>query len=122
VDFYERLGAQISAARTERRITQAQLSSEIGLTRSSVANIEVGKQRITVETLVKIAQALGREPATLIPPTEPVRAGVLLRAGSVEVSEGLIDQVEKHLPGPEGGNRAKTARKGGRRAVSATRD
>lgn len=123
--FYERLGTQISAARAKLGITQAQLSSGIGLTRSSVANIEAGKQRISVEVLAKIAQALGLEPATLIPPLDSDVAQLVrddMRTSLIEVSEGLIDQVEKYLPRPRGDGDEGTNRKGGRRSTSATRD
>ncbi|MBP9143898.1 MAG: helix-turn-helix transcriptional regulator [Thermoanaerobaculia bacterium] len=113
MDFYERLGALLSASRDERGITQAKLSSEIGLSRSSIANIEAGAQGVSVELLVRIAKALNVAPATLIPPPEAVDTVAQLResirAASVEVSEGLMDQIERHLK-PRGESSAKKTR------------
>jgi len=44
------------------------LALAVGLSRTSVANIEKGRHRIQIHTLYAIAAALGIEPAELLPP------------------------------------------------------
>ena len=57
--FNETLGARILAARKRARITQDQLASAIGLSRSSVANIEAGRQSLSVVDALTICRLLG---------------------------------------------------------------
>lgn len=48
-------------------MTQEALASKISLSRTSVINIEKGRQQLLVHTLVDIARALHVTPADLIP-------------------------------------------------------
>jgi transcriptional regulator with XRE-family HTH domain len=50
------LGQRIRALRVELRLRQDELGTAVGLTRSSIANIEAGRQRVRVDTLGKIAE------------------------------------------------------------------
>lgn len=65
--FYAALGRRIRAARDGARFTQDQLAGRVGLTRSSIANTETGRQKIPVHLLVAIADALGVDPCALLP-------------------------------------------------------
>lgn len=55
------LGAQISNYRKQKKMTQAQLAVEIGISRTHMSNIEALNMptQISVDTLFKIADALG---------------------------------------------------------------
>jgi transcriptional regulator with XRE-family HTH domain len=64
--FNEDLGQRIRAAR-RGKLTQAELGERIGLSRTAVTNIECGRQRLLVDQLVEIAEALGVEAAGLLP-------------------------------------------------------
>jgi transcriptional regulator with XRE-family HTH domain len=68
-EIYRRVGQHVAVARQERGWTQQQLSVEAGgrLSRSAIANIERGRQRVAVHHLVVIAEALGVPPASLLP-------------------------------------------------------
>ena len=66
--FYEAVGRRIREAR-KGKITQAALASVVSLTRTSIVNIEQGRQQLFVHTLVNIAQALRVPVADLIPIT-----------------------------------------------------
>jgi transcriptional regulator with XRE-family HTH domain len=66
--FYIDVGRRIREARTGATLTQAQLASLAALTRSSVANIEAGRQRVPLHVLALIADALGIDPRTLFAP------------------------------------------------------
>jgi transcriptional regulator with XRE-family HTH domain len=71
-------------------MSQSALAGRIGFTRSSVANLEAGRQRIALHLLVLLARALDCEPATLIPEISPTSSvdGLMLR------------ELTEHLEGP----------------------
>jgi transcriptional regulator with XRE-family HTH domain len=68
-EFYIAAGKQVRTVREDRGLSQATLARRIGFTRSSVANLEAGRQRITLHLFVLIAKALGIEPAMMLPDT-----------------------------------------------------
>jgi transcriptional regulator with XRE-family HTH domain len=61
------LGKAIRDIRTAAGLTQDDVADKIGCARSSVANIEAGRQDTTVTRLVAIADVLGVSPAYLLP-------------------------------------------------------
>lgn len=65
--FNEELGRRIRAAR-EGKLTQAKLGQLVGLSRTAITNIECGRQRLLVDQLVQIADAIGVSASTLLPP------------------------------------------------------
>jgi transcriptional regulator with XRE-family HTH domain len=74
--FYAAVGGRIAKSRTGR-MTQEALAGKTSLTRTSIINIEKGRQQILVHTLVDIAQALQIPLTVLIPDTGTVE--MLLR-------------------------------------------
>lgn len=56
---YIRLGKAIVEARVEVGMTQGQLAQKIGISRPSLANMELGRQRILLHHLFMIEKALG---------------------------------------------------------------
>ncbi|WP_445220488.1 helix-turn-helix domain-containing protein [Bradyrhizobium sp. Pa8] len=65
--FNEELGRRIRAAR-EGKLTQAKLGELVGLSRTAITNIECGRQRLLVDQLVQIADAIGISTSALLPP------------------------------------------------------
>lgn len=65
--FYKEVGRLVQKSRKARGMTQEILASRIGLTRTSVTNIEQGQQKFLLHTLIDIAQALHIAPASLLP-------------------------------------------------------
>lgn len=55
---YKRLGRRICFFREKRRMRQDELADEVGLGRTSIVNIEAGKQRVLIHHVVLIAEAL----------------------------------------------------------------
>jgi transcriptional regulator with XRE-family HTH domain len=68
--FYRRLGARIRDRRRAKQITQEAMAAHMGLTRTSIVNIEKGRQHLAVHQLVRISDLLGCTPADLIPPAQ----------------------------------------------------
>lgn len=65
--FYKEVGDRVRAQRG-KRLSQESLASAVGLTRTSISNIEKGRQKLLLHTLVDIAEALDVEPSMLLPP------------------------------------------------------
>ena len=60
-DVFEEIRNQIIKTRTDLGITQKELARKAGLTQANVSKIEKGISRPTIETLIKLARALGRQ-------------------------------------------------------------
>ena len=65
--LYEVIGERIRAARAHAGTTQTELGQRVGLTRSSIANIEAGRQRAMIHTLLQVADALEVALADVVP-------------------------------------------------------
>jgi transcriptional regulator with XRE-family HTH domain len=65
--IYKAFGAQVRKRREVLGLTQLQLSTRIGLTRGSVANIEAGRQSVLLHQFLAIAAALQQTPEQLLP-------------------------------------------------------
>jgi transcriptional regulator with XRE-family HTH domain len=60
-------GRLLGKAREEAEMTQAELARRLHLKRTSISNIECGRQRPTLELLYGAALVLGKSPADLLP-------------------------------------------------------
>lgn len=58
-DIYKEIRNMIINVRHENHITQKDLASRCGLTQANISNIEKGASKPTIDTLKKIADALG---------------------------------------------------------------
>ena len=65
--IYKAIGLAVAAARRLKGISQDQLASGLGLSRGSVSNIEAGRQKMLVHTLLQMAVYLGIPVTQLIP-------------------------------------------------------
>ncbi len=65
--LYQQVGILVRLARENRGLSQLDLAQRIGLQRTSVTNIEAGKQKIQLHTLFNVAHALGISPESLLP-------------------------------------------------------
>ena len=70
--LYATIGDNIRSARSAKKLTQAQLAETVGLTRTSIVNIETGRQRLPIDRLYDIADALDMQATALLPPNETV--------------------------------------------------
>jgi transcriptional regulator with XRE-family HTH domain len=67
LEFYGRLGDRLREQRRAKGVTQEALANLLGLNRTTVVNLEKGRQRLAVHQLVLIADHLGCEPGDLLP-------------------------------------------------------
>lgn len=58
--FYQAIGAQVRRWRQERGLTQSEVAARVvpPVTRASIANLELGHQRVLAHTLVQLAEIL----------------------------------------------------------------
>lgn len=59
---YKKLGIRIKAARESKKLTQEQLAEITGLTNNYISNIERTHSKPSIETLIKICNALETTP------------------------------------------------------------
>lgn len=65
--FYSEFGRLVRSHRNRLKLTQGQLAERIGLSRTSITNIEQGRQKILLHQLYQLADALQINPSTLLP-------------------------------------------------------
>ncbi len=67
--IYREVGKKILRARNRQspKKTQQQLAAVVGLERTSITNIERGKQKVLLHTFIRIAEALQVRPENLLP-------------------------------------------------------
>ncbi len=69
--LYEALGRLVRSHRERAQLTQDELARRVGMTRTSITNIESGRQKVQIHTLYQIARSLEVSPNALLPsPTE----------------------------------------------------
>ena len=88
---------RIRTAETETTMTQAQLGEILGLTRSTVANIESGAQRASLHNVYEICAHFNLELADFLPSVSEMRrrSSALLDANVPPSVKLLIDQLTK---------------------------
>lgn len=64
--IYQALGARIRMIRDAIGVDQATLAKRVQLSRPAIANIEVGRQRVLLDQVQKIAEGLGTTPKHLL--------------------------------------------------------
>lgn len=66
---YRELGQRIQRRRKELKLTQEELGSRVGLSRTSITNIEKGRQHVLLHVLLDFGKALELPPEMLISKT-----------------------------------------------------
>ncbi|MDR2407007.1 MAG: helix-turn-helix domain-containing protein [Bacteroidales bacterium] len=65
--LYSQIGEKVRSLRTSMSLNQEDLSKKVGMTRSSIAQIEAGKQAVSVYTLYRLGEALNKPIADILP-------------------------------------------------------
>lgn len=95
--FYVDFGRRVRAARERSSLTQQALADALGLTRSSVANIEAGRQRALLHMTAAVAAATGVAAADLLPDQASLTAPPSLRRDLDRLSDTNRQAVEMLL-------------------------
>lgn len=65
--FYEAIGEKIKEARKLRNLNQDVLADRLGISRVSLGNIELGKQRVPLHVLLDICESLNVTMNDIVP-------------------------------------------------------
>jgi transcriptional regulator with XRE-family HTH domain len=102
-DFYSQFGKRVKRLRVKNHLTQEALSKRLNLSRASIANIELGRQKILLHQLFAVANALKTDPWDLLPmPSDQEDVAVQLRVGhfskpEIEFVSRIRDLAEKRI-------------------------
>lgn len=86
--LYRLFGSRVRELREEKNVTQDELAKRVDLSRTSITNIERGRQRVLLHQMMEIAVALDAKPTDLIPTAE-VNVQPLLRDDIAKVVQTL---------------------------------
>ena len=89
---YREFGQRVRRGRNESGLTQDMLAHQIGLSRTSVTNIERGRQAVLLHQVYDIARALDTTVQALLPDEEPV-----LQIAPPALDEAVPEGVRKFL-------------------------
>jgi len=87
--LYRLFGSRVRALREEKHVTQEELAKRVDLSRTSITNIEKGRQRVLLHQMVEIAQALDAEPTALMPSADTAPAAAPMRKDVARVIKTL---------------------------------
>jgi transcriptional regulator with XRE-family HTH domain len=87
--LYRVFGSRLRALREEKSVTQEELARRVELSRTSITNIEKGRQRIMLHQVVELAEALDADLGALIAPALQQDADEALRPDVARVIERL---------------------------------
>lgn len=93
-DFYTSFGERVRAARRASNLSQEALAGHVGLTRSSIANLESGRQHPPVYILALLADALSIPESDLLPVRQE-RSG--LDPKPLEARLKNLDEHKQHM-------------------------
>ena len=93
--FYQQFGRNLRQARRDAGLSQADLAVAIELTRTSISNIENGRQGISLHTFGRMLHVLNARPGTLLPAARVPSA--LQSSGLTSLAQEERDFVERGL-------------------------
>jgi len=96
---YAEIGKQIRQLREKKGITQERLAELASLTRTSITNIEKGRQKLPIHTLYVLANALGAEAKEFLPNLRKSKKQVLAKKGLKDLSTKEVRWVEAVMTG-----------------------
>lgn len=95
--IYVELGGRIKEARENKGFTQDILADQLSLTRASIVNIESGRQRPMLHTIIKISDVLNTSLRALLPDyyTEEAEPLQLVAVSSgTDIGKIVSDEIE----------------------------
>ena len=84
---------RLRALRIESGMSQSEVGTQVGVSRSAVTQIESGNRDVTADELVRFSTTFGHSPASLL---SVIERGT---GESVEEMDGMLDDILRALPG-----------------------
>jgi len=92
--LYREFGRALRARRKQAGLSQDNVAKRVGMSRTSITNIEQGRQHVSLHILYELAGAVGTTPGDLLP------ASQILVKGDSEL-EKKLDNVALHEEGKD---------------------
>lgn len=86
-------GARVRERRRRAGMSQDQLADAAFLSRTSVVNIENGRQGVSIGTLYRLAEALACAPGELLPPVHEVEVPDITIGGETDSARQAVMKV-----------------------------
>jgi DNA-binding XRE family transcriptional regulator len=99
--FYREFGKRLSQARRAAKITQAALAQAVGLSRTSIVNIEKGRQPVPIDLAIRMATSLGTGIVDLLPESNPISSLRDMASELRRISPGARPWVERVISGSD---------------------
>ena len=103
--LYQLVGRRVRGLREGLKMTQDDLARQINMTRTSVTNVEGGRQKIPLHHLLRIANALGADLRDLIPDRTELQVRKLVSVSidgeQHEVPPEAANFIKQHIQGTE---------------------
>ncbi|HKS43651.1 MAG TPA: helix-turn-helix transcriptional regulator [Amycolatopsis sp.] len=99
--FAEEYGKRVNTARTVAGLTQTELGARVDLTRSSIANIEAGRQSASAEQVIEFAEAMRCDPRWLLTGWPPGRPTVLAPRQDMATAAANLRKIANMLDASE---------------------
>ena len=93
--LYRLIGGKVRATRLLRQLHQHELAEQVEVDRTSIANIENGRQRPPLHLLWSIAERLGVPPFDLIPTSEEIAKEI----GMPILTDSAVAKIEEAAAG-----------------------
>lgn len=93
-DLYKELGDLIRDRRKALGMSQETLARNVGLSRTSITNIECGRQHVALHLLYDLASFLRTEPSALLPSNASVRSKKTLKLDEKHLSSDIAQSLE----------------------------
>ena len=87
------LSRRLRTLRIESGMSQSEVGTQVGVSRSAVTQIESGNRDVTTDELVRFSTTFGHSPASLL---SVIERGT---GESVEEMDGMLDDILRALPG-----------------------
>lgn len=97
--IYPALGERVSKHRRELKITQESLGGRVGMSRATIASIEAGRQRVTLDQLYQLASALELDDLSQLVPIDVRRHAPLTAMLDASLNAIQMKQIETMLRG-----------------------
>src|SRR5688500_5854414 len=96
--LYAEFGRLLRQKRSAEKLTQQALAERVGLSRTSITNIELGKQHIPLHMLFELASAVNTSPDQLLPEQKYASTNAARISAAIEelpVDEELKGWIQK---------------------------
>lgn len=98
--IYKEFGKLLKKSRTAANLTQEALAKRVGLSRTSITNIEKGRQHINLHMLYVLSNSIGIRPSDLLPDKDIVGLDINLNKvlSKANVSENAsLDWIKRRI-------------------------